>query len=94
MRSGSGTNFGLTRSVVAFTKSRIAFFDGLSFHEGNGSSAAETTRLADAAKISAAEPLNKSLRVTSIFFPFPGSLLTNDDRCRQIHFTFSSLSFA
>jgi len=33
MRSSGGTNFGLARSVVARTKSRIACFAGPSFHE-------------------------------------------------------------
>ena len=35
MRSSGGTNFGLARSVVALTKSRIACFAGPSFHDPN-----------------------------------------------------------
>jgi hypothetical protein len=36
MRSSEGTNFGLARSVVSHTKSRIACLADPSFHDGNG----------------------------------------------------------
>src|ERR1700733_12368094 len=36
MRSSGGTNFGLARSVVSRTKSRIACLADPSFHDGNG----------------------------------------------------------
>src|ERR1700722_13391253 len=36
MRSSRGTNFGLARSVVSRTKSRIACLADPSFHDGNG----------------------------------------------------------
>src|ERR1700722_468929 len=36
MRSSGGTNFGLARSVVSRTKTRIACLADLSFHDGNG----------------------------------------------------------
>src|SRR6185312_7371114 len=40
MRSSGGTNFGLARSVVVLTKSRIACFAGPSFHDPNARSCA------------------------------------------------------
>ncbi len=37
MRSSGGTKFGLARSVVVFTKSKIACFAGPSFQDASGS---------------------------------------------------------
>src|SRR5262245_20196845 len=45
MRASGGTDFGLPSVVVACTKSRIAFFAGLSFQEGSGSDCARAPAL-------------------------------------------------
>src|SRR5271169_2102949 len=63
IRSSFGTNFGLDLSVVACTKSRIAFFEAPSFHEGSGSSAAADTPPKTPNAVVAADALIKSLRV-------------------------------
>src|SRR5277367_6293235 len=63
IRSSFGTNFGLDLSVVACTKSRIAFFEAPSFHEGSGSSAAADTPPKTPNAVVAADALIKSLLV-------------------------------
>src|SRR5271156_2715223 len=63
IRSSFGTNFGLDLSVVAWTKSRIAFFQAPSFHEGSGSSAAADTPPKAPNAVVAADALIKSLLV-------------------------------
>src|SRR5215467_813449 len=69
MRCSAGTNVGLDWLTVARTKSTIAFFAGPSFHEANGSSKAEETGPTAPITASAAEPLNKFLRVISMRNP-------------------------
>ena len=71
MRSSGGTNFGLVRSVVACTKSRIACLAGPSFQDGSGSicanagSAAE--RKAGRDERQRTPPIPLRLRVALIF---------------------------
>src|SRR5271169_2792559 len=66
IRSSFGTNFGLDLSVVACTKSRIAFFAAPSFQDGSGSSAAADTPPKTPNAVVAADALIKSLRVIFI----------------------------
>src|SRR5690349_18157069 len=66
MRCSTGTNVGLDRLTVAWTKSSTAFFEGPSFQVGSGSSAAWDMPLMAPATTNAADALNKSLRVISM----------------------------
>src|SRR5215472_9269905 len=86
MRCSARTYAGLDWLEVARTKSRMAFFAGPSFHEGSGSSDAEDTGPTAPAIASAADPLNKSLRVISMSNPSPYLVLIRDHQgCRRLH---------